>query len=237
MGEGSDRRKRGWARLVAKLVGLVLVVVVAVPVGVNGWLGWRAGGDSYAVPGELEGLRARAAMSGGDVVGVVFGTAEKVAGGRDNLFFRSRMEAAAELYRSGVVSYLLVSGDNRRHDYNEPEAMKARLVELGVPGEVVVCDYAGLRSLDTVVRAREIFGVERAVLVSDDYHLPRVLFLARAMGLDAVGAHGASFRWKTSGKVRMREMQARVLAVWDVVRGRGPRHLGELEEVPWGGEG
>jgi SanA protein len=98
-----------------------------------------------------------------------------------------RVATAVELYRRGLVSKLLLTGDNRFVDYNEPEAMRRTAVELGVPAEDLVLDYAGRRTYDSCYRAKEIFGVQRAMLVTQAFHLERALYLCEAFGIDGIG--------------------------------------------------
>lgn len=166
-------------------------------------------------------------------VAVVLGTSPQLKGGWANPFFESRMDATARLYKADKVRHLLVSGDNRTKDYDEPTAMRDALVKRGVPAEAVSMDFAGLRTLDTVERARVIFGLTEAVIVTDDFHLARSLFLAKAKGLDAVGVHGVPVPWKWSKKTRCREIVSRAMAWLDVyVLGTKPRHYGPREHLP-----
>lgn len=166
-------------------------------------------------------------------VAVVLGTSPRLSSGSSNPFFESRMDAAAELYKRGKVRHILVSGDNRRKDYDEPTAMRDALVKRGIPEQAVSMDFAGLRTLDTVERARAVFGLSEALIVTDDFHLARSLFLAKAKGLDAVGVCGVRVRWSWSKKTRCREVVSRTLAWLDVyVLGTKPRHYGPREHLP-----
>jgi SanA protein len=165
-------------------------------------------------------------------VALVLGTSDRLPGGGPNLFFRHRMEAAAALYHAGAVRHLLVSGDNRSPYYNEPRAMQRALVELGVPAEAITLDYAGLRTLDSVVRAREIFGQEKVVIVTQRFHNRRAVFLANRLGLDAIGFNAEPVRFPNGVRPRMRELLARCKAVLDVtVLNTQPRHLGDFEPI------
>lgn len=157
---------------------------------------------------------------------LVLGTSKFVATGRPNLFYDNRIRAAAGLYQAGKVRAIVVSGDNSTMSYNEPQRMKQDLVEMGVPAEYVTCDYAGRRTLDSVVRMKEVFGISRYVIVSQEFHLRRALYIADARGHDAVGlvADDAA----TGIKLRLREMVARAMAVLDVnVFERNPKFLGD----------
>lgn len=159
---------------------------------------------------------------------LVLGTAPTTRGGGINIYFANRIAATKKLFDSGKIEHIIVSGDNRTHDYNEPLAMKNALVRLGVPAEKIYCDYAGLRTLDSVVRAREIFGQEKFVVVSQAFHCERAVFLARSRGIEAVGfvaVDNPPLRYKI--KLWLRERLARVAAVADILFMRSPKHLGE----------
>ena len=160
-------------------------------------------------------------------VALVLGTS-KYANGRLNSFYTSRIRAAAALYNAGKVDGILVSGDNGREDYNEPAQMKEDLVALGVPAEYITADYAGFRTLDSIYRAEEVFGLQTYTVVSQPFHLERALYLAGQRGQDVIGyaAYGPAGYW--GRRVRAREVLARALAVLDVeVLRREPRFLGE----------
>lgn len=160
--------------------------------------------------------------------GLVLGTAPRVHG-RENLYFRARVRAAAEIFLAGRVKFLIVTGDNTRSDYDEPSAMKAALVELGVPAARIYCDYAGLRTLDSVVRAKDVFGQPSVTIVSQRYHNERALYLADQHGLeDCVAFDAPGVGRGSMSKQRLRELAARCAAVIDVtLLRRGPRFLGE----------
>ncbi len=108
-------------------------------------------------------------------VALVLGTGKWAPSGRENLFYRRRLEAASELYHAGKVERLLLSGDNSRVGYDEPSDMMTDLVQLGVPPEHMVCDYAGFRTLDSVIRAGEVFGLDGFTVVSQAFHCQRAV--------------------------------------------------------------
>jgi len=166
-------------------------------------------------------------------VAVVLGTSARLADGRANLFFLPRMEAAAALFKAGKVKALIVSGDNGTQGYDEPTDMKRVLMQMGVPAEKVVCDYAGFRTLDSVVRAKEVFGQQRMIFVSQRFHNARAIYLARAFGIEAYGLDATDVPVALSVKTFLREKLACVKAVLDVnVLGTKPRFLGEKVSVP-----
>lgn len=160
-------------------------------------------------------------------VGLVLGTSKFVSRGRYNAYYTQRITAAAKLYKAGKVEFLLVSGDNRRSDYNEPLTMKHDLIAAGVPKGKITCDYAGFRTLDSLIRAKEVFGQSKLTLISQRFHNERALFLAEASGIDAV-AFDAGTGALPTGKTALREILARVQAVLDVwVLRTRPKFLGE----------
>jgi vancomycin permeability regulator SanA len=118
-------------------------------------------------------------------VAIVFGAGYGKSGPSPMLY--DRVAAAAELYKAGKVRKLLLTGDNSKVWYNEPETMRQTALRLGVPDQDIVLDYAGFRTYDSLYRARDIFGVRQAILVTQSYHLPRALFIARTLGMDVVG--------------------------------------------------
>jgi SanA protein len=150
-------------------------------------------------------------------VALVLGTAPKLGRGRwKNPFFENRMDAAAQLYHAGKARHLLASGDNRHRNYDEPSAMRDALLARGVPSSAITLDYAGFRTLDSLARARAVFQLQRLTVVTDGFHQPRALFLARAAGLDAIGypSHAVPFKW--AKKTLAREIGSRVKAWLDV---------------------
>lgn len=163
---------------------------------------------------------------------VVLGCCRTLRNGRLNLYFRHRIAAAAELYRAGKVDAILVSGDNHVKGYDEPSDMKAALEACGVPSERIVCDFAGFRTLDTVVRAKKVFGVESCILVSQPEHLRRAVFLARAFGCAAVGYAADEVHGRHALRTRIREQFSKIAAVFDAVVRRQPKFLGPPEALP-----
>jgi SanA protein len=149
-------------------------------------------------------------------IGLVLGTSKAVVGGQENLFFRYRMEAAARLYREGKVKRLILSGNNDSEYYNEPSDMRQALLRLGVPDEVMIPDYAGRRTYDSILRCREVFGQNQITVISQPFHNARALFLARALGVDAVGFSAQDVPDGYSLRTLMREYLARPRALLDV---------------------
>ena len=162
-------------------------------------------------------------------VGLVLGTSPKMPSGKPNFFFTSRIDAAARLYKSGKVSYLLVSGDNGSKYYDEPTAMRDALIAAGVPAKAIYLDYAGFRTLDSVVRAKEIFGQTSLTVVSHRFHNERAIYIAEHYGIKAVGFCDKDAR-RTRRSVMttlVRESGSRVKMFLDFIAGRKPKYLGE----------
>lgn len=165
-------------------------------------------------------------------VGLLLGTSPRVRSGKSNPYFDNRIAAAAALYEAGKVKYILISGDNRRHNYNEPQAMKDSLLKRGVPKEALVLDFAGLRTLDSVVRSKEIFGQDSVTVISQQFHNERAIFLARHYGIHAIGYNAKDVDIQQGFKTQVRELLARVKVYVDFFTSKQPRHLGEKIEIP-----
>jgi SanA protein len=153
--------------------------------------------------------------------------------GRPSGMLEDRIRAAATLYRDGRVDKILASGDHGRTDYDEPNAMRHELVRLGVPDSVIFTDHAGFATLDSVVRARKVFDVKSAIIVTQPFHMPRALWLAHQAGLKAYGLEaGAGRNYGSKGtEADLREVLARTKAVADVVTGARPKFLGPRVDI------
>jgi SanA protein len=165
-------------------------------------------------------------------VAIVFGAGLR-RDGTPTAVLRDRVETAAQLYFDGKVEKLLMSGDNRVVDYNEPEAMRLHALSLGVPDEALVLDYAGRRTYDTCYRAKAIFGVDSAILVTQKFHMSRALFTCNALGLQAVGVEADNYYYLKRSRLywNIREQFATVGAFWDVYFKKPLPVLGEPEPI------
>ena len=165
-------------------------------------------------------------------VGIVFGAGLN-KDGTVTAVLRHRVEAAADLYFQGKVQKLLMSGDNRFVDYNEPGAMYRYAVELGVPPEDIVLDYAGRRTYDTCYRARDIFQVKKALLITQRFHLPRALFICNQLGLEAYGVNADQLPYRLASHLvwNLREVPATWVAIWEVLITKPLPVLGEPEPI------
>ena len=164
-------------------------------------------------------------------VGVVLGTTKYVSSNVLNPYYTNRINAAWELYKAEKVDYLLVSGDNAEIYYNEPITMRNDLVEMGVDKDDIYLDYAGFRTLDSVVRSKEIFGQESITVISQAFHNKRAIFIADNKGVAAVGYNAKDVSFRTGFKTNVRELFARVKMVVDLVVDIQPRFLGERVEI------
>lgn len=159
--------------------------------------------------------------------GLVLGVSAKLPDGRENLYFKYRIKAAAELYHAGKVKHLIVSGDNRTADYNEPESMRKALISLGVPDSAITLDYAGLRTLDSVVRAKEIFSQEKITIISQRAHDERALLIAKHYKIDAIAFAADDVAFRSAIGSHVREWLARVKVLLDLyILHTAPKHLG-----------
>lgn len=165
-------------------------------------------------------------------VALVLGTSHKTTAGQPNQFFEKRMDTAAELYKIGKINHFILSGDNRSKFYNEPVEMRKALINRGVPASAITLDFAGLRTLDSVVRSKEIFGQDKIIIITQPFHSYRALFISQFYGIDAVAVVASDPDFEISFKVRIREYFARTKAVLDLyVFKTAPRHLGKKEDI------
>lgn len=164
--------------------------------------------------------------------GLLLGTSKTLSNGTPNAYFFNRIEAAAELYKSGKVQNIIVSGDNSKKDYNEPEEMKNELIKAGVPAEKIFEDFAGFRTLDSVVRAKEIFGQKSYIIISQRFHNERAVYLARKNGIEAYGYNAADVNKYAGIKTNAREKLARAKVFWDFIFGVEPKFGGEKIIIP-----
>ena len=165
-------------------------------------------------------------------VAIVFG-AGLLRDGSAGPVLSDRVQTAVALYQQGKVKKLLMSGDNSFVEYNEPEAMRQYALERGVPDEDIILDYAGRRTYDTCYRAKEIFQVDQAILVTQEFHMPRALFLCNWFGMDANGveANNRYFLKRSRAYWNFRELFATFQAVWDVLITQPLPVLGEPEPI------
>jgi len=211
---------RPWRARLVRLVGVGAALSLA---GI-GMMVWADHACQSAVAGRL--YRSVQTVPANEV-GLVLGTARATRKGNPNLHFNQRIEAAAALYQAGKVRHLLVSGDNHIASYDEPTDMRDALVAAGVPTNAITCDYAGFRTLDSVVRANSVFGLKKFTIVTEEFHCPRALWIAQQHGLNAVAFAAPDLGARWSLRVKARESLARVLCGLDLyVLNRRPHFPG-----------
>lgn len=198
--------RRRLFHLICLLPLLILVAVAMLLAAVDVWIrsstGDRVFHSTEAVPAREYAL--------------VLGTSAQIGEGRPNLFFVHRMDAAADLFHAGKVRRLILSGGSEPEGHSEPEQMRLALIERGVPAESLLLDPSGYRTLDSVVRAREVFGVRELTIVSQEFHNQRALFIADRRDVDSVSFAAREVAGMGGAKVNLREMFARLKAVLDL---------------------
>jgi SanA protein len=163
---------------------------------------------------------------------IVFGAGLR-RDGSPTTILRDRVETASSLYKQGKVEKLLFSGDNSNLDYNEPGAMKDYALQLGIPEKDVILDYAGRRTYDTCYRAKEIFGLQKALLVTQPYHLPRAVFTCNMLGLESSGVYADNYPYRklSLGFWNLRELPATLVAFWEIFISKPKPILGNPEPI------
>ncbi|MBA2814810.1 outer membrane permeability protein SanA [Candidatus Pantoea persica] len=200
---------------------ILILLVVATAIGLDRWISWKTAPYIYK---DIASLPHRQ-------VGVVLGTAKYYRTGVYNQYYLYRIQGALNAYNSGKVNYLLLSGDNAMSSYNEPMTMRRDLVKAGVDPQDIVLDYAGFRTLDSIVRTRKVFDTNNFIIITQRFHCERALFIALHMGIQSQCFAVPSPKNMLS--VRFREVGARLGALSDLyVMKREPRFLGPLVPIP-----
>ena len=202
------------------LAAIAIVLTAGALLAIWGWIQWRY---DRQVLTDVAAAPKRP-------VAIVFGAGIRADGGLSPML-QDRMDTAIALYKAGKVRKLLVSGDNRFADYNEPGRMYDYAVRRGVPARDVARDYAGRRTYDTCYRAAAVFGVTEAVLVTQRFHLPRAIFTCRNLGVDSIGFSADRRAYLSNLYYQLRDAFATVRAWWDVKIARPEPVLGPKENV------
>lgn len=148
-----------------------------------------------------------------------------------NPYYYYRIDAAVKLYKSGKIDRILISGDNSTETYSEPDMMKNDLVKRGVPSNHIYLDFAGFRTLDSVVRAKKVFKLNEFTIISQEFHNERAICLAQWYGIKAIGYNARDISKRKGIMVQIREIFARVKLVWDMIVNKQPRFLGDTIEI------
>jgi len=213
-------KRRSSKRRIFIFAAFAVVVFLTLVWGLDVYVGSASNGRLYSAIDEVPPRPAALVLGCG-----------KYTQGRPNLYYRYRIEAAAKLWSVGIINAILVSGDNSHKDYDEPSEMKADLVKKGIPGEYITIDYAGFRTLDSVIRAKQVFGLDDYIIVSQPFHCQRAIYLANAKGQSTIGYCATDIGGRAGLKIRLRETLARVKAVMDIVISQSPKFLGPKEQV------
>jgi SanA protein len=209
-------------RLVKRIVLVLIFLLFIFLCASNIWIVKSTEGKVYSDLSKLPEHR----------VALVLGTSHKMVGGQPNPYFEKRIETAATLYKLGKIDHFILSGDNRTMFYNEPWEMRKALIKAGVPETAITLDYAGLRTLDSVVRSKKIFGQDKITIITQPFHSYRALFISAFYDIDAVAMVAEEPALERSFKVRIREYFARTKAVLDLyVFKTAPRFLGRKEQI------
>ena len=164
-------------------------------------------------------------------VGLVLGTAKMLTNGMVNLYFKYRIEATVELYKKGKIDFVLVSGDNGNKSYDEPTDFKNELIKYGVPEDKIFLDYAGFRTLDSVVRCKEVFGQDKITIISQQFHNERAIYIAKNNRIEAIGFNARDLSGRYGLKVKLREYLARTKVFNDILLNVKPKFLGKKIEI------
>ena len=168
-------------------------------------------------------------------IGIVLGA--RVVGAKviDGVY-ADRLQTAVNIYKKGKIAKILVSGDDGQVTYDEVNAGKDYLLKAGIPGTDIFLDHAGFDTYDSIYRAKTIFGINRALIVTQEFHLPRALYLADSIKINAIGCKADLHKYQDIGYMEKREILARVKAWLDVVFGMNPKYMGEKYDISGDGE-
>jgi len=164
-------------------------------------------------------------------VGLVLGTSKTLNNGMINLYFTFRINATVELYNNGKIDFILISGDNGNKDYDEPTDFKNELIKKGIPENKIFLDFAGFRTLDSVIRSKEIFGQKSITIISQQFHNERAIYLAKNYGITAIGFNARDVSGRYGLKVQIREYLARTKVFIDILLGVKPKFLENKIEI------
>lgn len=165
--------------------------------------------------------------------GLLLGCSPVLKSGHPNPYFTNRIQATADLYHAGKISNVLVSGENSSVEYDEPTAMKQALMAMGVPDSVIYLDYAGFRTIDSIIRAKEIFGRDNVTVISQPFHNTRALYIARHYGLHAIAYNAQDLGGGYGLRQQIRERGARMKLFAELYLMRySPHFLGKKEVMP-----
>ena len=198
------------------LVGTIIITLIIVVA-----LSWIYFSTKEAIYSEISELPYNR-------VGLIPGCNKYISNGNINYFYVERIESGAKLFREGKIDYILVSGDNALASYDEPREMKKSLIEAGVPKENIVADYAGFRTLDTIVRAKEVFLLTELTFISQNFQNQRGVFIGNNRGIDIIAYDVEPIGTKYAYKTQVREIFAKIKMLLDLyILNKEPKFLGD----------
>lgn len=165
-------------------------------------------------------------------VGLLLGTGKYLGSGRVNPYYSYRIKATIQLLKAGKIDYVVISGDNSRKDYSEPDMMKADLIAAGIDSTRIYLDFAGFRTFDSMIRLREIFSQNDVTVISQKFHNERALYIARREGMNAIGFNARDLSASAGFRTQVREKLARVKVFVDYAFGVEPKFLGPKVSIP-----
>lgn len=203
-------------------VSLMLLGVFVLLVGSYAYVEYVSRGKTYASISQIPK----------NTVGLLLGTSPISSYTKKaNPYYYYRIDAAVRLYKSGKIDRILISGDNSTKTYSEPDMMKNDLVKRGVPSNHIYLDFAGFRTLDSVVRAKKVFKLNEFTIISQEFHNERAICLAQWYGIKAIGYNARDISKRKGIMVQIREIFARVKLVLDMIVNKQPRFLGDTIEI------
>lgn len=206
---------------ILKTLKWVVPLVATYVIVINLWIVFQAKNSIYNNVSELPKNK----------VGLILGTSKFTSHGNINLYYKYRLEAAIALYHAGKIEYILISGDNSRKDYDEPTDFKKDLIKEGIPKNKIYLDYAGFRTLDSVMRAKEIFGLNAITIISQKFHNERAIYLARYFNINAIAFNAQDIYGSYGYKTKLREYMARTKASMDILFNTEPKFLGKKIKI------
>jgi SanA protein len=218
----SKKRSWPWWKIIISSAFFLAVILLATIIICNKVIANASEGKLYSDPNAIPYNR----------VGLLLGTTRHVVEGQINPYYQFRIDAAVSLFRHNKIKYVIVSGDNSRNGYNEPEDMRRDLINAGVDSTKIFLDYAGLRTFDSMVRLREIFGQDSVTVISQAFHNERALYIASRENITAIGFNAQDVSARAGMKTQLREKLARVKVFVDYLTAKKPRHLGEKVAIP-----
>ncbi len=223
------KNKHNFCRNLLTMSGIIVIIFLVLIVSIDWYIDNQFNQSIYSDINQIPRTK----------IALVLGTSKYVKQSRRtyyNAYYAYRIKAAAKLYQAKKVDGILVSGDNSTEFYDEPSQMTEDLIKLGVPAQYINQDYAGFRTLDSIVRAKEVFGLENYTIVSQKFHCQRALYIAKAKGQNPIAFSASDIQFVAGTKTRLREVFARFKAFLDCkILKTNPKFLGKPETIHYRG--